>query len=110
MVFPFWCLFKGGIRHAPTKATPEAESLLFGRAGITIQQLVLVTPHLVDFEAKDWRGSYTCHLFIGWIRGVAFSQRSSSPCLIEDETFNCSDIIIKLIDYEDGQEEPDSCG
>ncbi|GFU13895.1 transposable element Tcb1 transposase [Trichonephila clavipes] len=32
---------------------------------------------------------------------VAFSQRSSSPRLIEDETFNDSDIINNLINYED---------
>ncbi|GFV61224.1 hypothetical protein TNCV_500161 [Trichonephila clavipes] len=35
-------------------------------------------------------------------------QRSSSLRLIEDETFNDSGIINNLIDYEDGQEEPDS--
>ncbi|GFX39928.1 uncharacterized protein TNCV_2646911 [Trichonephila clavipes] len=35
---------------------------------------------------------------------VAVSQRSSSPRLIEDETFNDSDIISNSIDYEDGQE------
>ncbi|GFX35748.1 hypothetical protein TNCV_745411 [Trichonephila clavipes] len=35
---------------------------------------------------------------------VAFSQRSRSPRLIEDETFNGSDIMNNLIDYEDGQE------
>ncbi|GFT68869.1 hypothetical protein TNCV_4846731 [Trichonephila clavipes] len=29
------------------------------------------------------------------------------PLLIEDETSNDSDIIKNLIDYEDGQEEPD---
>ncbi|GFX61534.1 uncharacterized protein TNCV_2745091 [Trichonephila clavipes] len=39
---------------------------------------------------------------------VAFSQRPSSQCLIEDETFNDSDIMNNLIDYEDGQEVPDS--
>ncbi|GFY19588.1 transposable element Tcb2 transposase [Trichonephila clavipes] len=39
---------------------------------------------------------------------VAFSQRSSSPRLIEEEPFNDGDIINNLIDYEDGQEEPDS--
>ncbi|GFW04139.1 hypothetical protein TNCV_2669041 [Trichonephila clavipes] len=39
---------------------------------------------------------------------VAFSQRSSSRRLIEDETFNDSDIVNNLIDYEDGQEERDS--
>ncbi|GFV51825.1 uncharacterized protein TNCV_1321811 [Trichonephila clavipes] len=39
---------------------------------------------------------------------VAFSQRSSSPHLIEDETFNDSGVMNNLIDYEDGQEEPDS--
>ncbi|GFW17247.1 uncharacterized protein TNCV_1957181 [Trichonephila clavipes] len=38
---------------------------------------------------------------------VAFSQRFS-PRLIEDETFNNSDIINNLIYYEDGQEELDS--
>ncbi|GFY34595.1 uncharacterized protein TNCV_1372861 [Trichonephila clavipes] len=38
---------------------------------------------------------------------VAFSQRSSNPRLIEDGTFNDSDIINNLIDYEDRQE-PDS--
>ncbi|GFX50002.1 hypothetical protein TNCV_2374911 [Trichonephila clavipes] len=32
----------------------------------------------------------------------------SSPRLIEDETFNDSDIKNNLIDYEDGLEEPDS--
>ncbi|GFU52735.1 hypothetical protein TNCV_275501 [Trichonephila clavipes] len=32
---------------------------------------------------------------------VAFSQRSSSPCLIEDETFNANDMN-NLIDYKDG--------
>ncbi|GFV77126.1 hypothetical protein TNCV_1771381 [Trichonephila clavipes] len=35
---------------------------------------------------------------------VAFSQRSSNPRLIEDETFNDSDIINNLINYKDGQE------
>ncbi|GFV54100.1 uncharacterized protein TNCV_5119351 [Trichonephila clavipes] len=39
---------------------------------------------------------------------VAFCKRSSSPLLIEDETFNDSHIINNLIDYEDGQEKPDS--
>ncbi|GFX99164.1 hypothetical protein TNCV_2493451 [Trichonephila clavipes] len=39
---------------------------------------------------------------------VAFSQRYSSPRMIEEEPFNDSDIINNLIDYEDGQEEPDS--
>ncbi|GFX62388.1 uncharacterized protein TNCV_1381131 [Trichonephila clavipes] len=42
------------------------------------------------------------------VHSVPFSKRSSSPRLIEDETFNDSDIINNLIDYEDGQEEPDS--
>ncbi|GFV70774.1 uncharacterized protein TNCV_1946841 [Trichonephila clavipes] len=37
----------------------------------------------------------------------AFSQRSSSPHLTEGKTFSDSDIINNLIDYEDGQEEPD---
>ncbi|GFT15826.1 hypothetical protein TNCV_3314341 [Trichonephila clavipes] len=31
-----------------------------------------------------------------------------APSLIEDEAFNDSDIINNLIDYEDGQEVPDS--
>ncbi|GFU95967.1 hypothetical protein TNCV_253181 [Trichonephila clavipes] len=35
---------------------------------------------------------------------IAFSQRSSSPRLIEDETFNNSDNINNLINYEDGHE------
>ncbi|PRD18953.1 UNVERIFIED_CONTAM: hypothetical protein NCL1_58925 [Trichonephila clavipes] len=39
---------------------------------------------------------------------VAFFQRSCSPRLIEDETFNDSDNMNNLIDYEGGQEEPDS--
>ncbi|GFW89897.1 uncharacterized protein TNCV_2979931 [Trichonephila clavipes] len=39
---------------------------------------------------------------------VAFSQRSSSPHLLEEETFNDSDIINNLMENEDGQEEPDS--
>ncbi|GFW52184.1 uncharacterized protein TNCV_2426311 [Trichonephila clavipes] len=41
-------------------------------------------------------------------RSIAFSQHTSSTHLIDDETFNDSDIINTLIDYEDGQEEPDS--
>ncbi|GFX10433.1 hypothetical protein TNCV_1868281 [Trichonephila clavipes] len=43
-----------------------------------------------------------------YVPGVAFSQCSSSPRLIQDETFNDSDIINKLIDYEDGQRELNS--
>ncbi|GFT58384.1 hypothetical protein TNCV_2118871 [Trichonephila clavipes] len=40
-----------------------------------------------------------------WCNGeFAFSQRSSSPRLIEDETFNGSEIMNNLIDYEDGQD------
>ncbi|GFV91744.1 uncharacterized protein TNCV_4763091 [Trichonephila clavipes] len=39
---------------------------------------------------------------------VVFSQRSNSPRFIEDETFNDSDIINNLMDYEDGREEQDS--
>ncbi|GFT97245.1 hypothetical protein TNCV_2205381 [Trichonephila clavipes] len=35
---------------------------------------------------------------------VTFSQRFRSPRLIEDETFNGSDIINNLINYEDGEE------
>ncbi|GFT17930.1 uncharacterized protein TNCV_4910891 [Trichonephila clavipes] len=42
------------------------------------------------------------------VHSVAFSQHFSNPRLIEDETFNDSNIINNLIDYEDGQEEPDS--
>ncbi|GFX98473.1 uncharacterized protein TNCV_4002421 [Trichonephila clavipes] len=42
------------------------------------------------------------------VHSVPFSKRSSSPRLIEDEAFNDSDIINILIEYEDGQEEPDS--
>ncbi|GFU47725.1 uncharacterized protein TNCV_4464761 [Trichonephila clavipes] len=34
----------------------------------------------------------------------AFSKRSSSPLLIEDEIFNDSDIINTLMNFEDGQE------
>ncbi|GFT21786.1 uncharacterized protein TNCV_2970251 [Trichonephila clavipes] len=41
-------------------------------------------------------------------RSVTFSQRANSPLSIEDETLNDGDIINKLIDYVDGQEEPDS--
>ncbi|PRD38895.1 UNVERIFIED_CONTAM: hypothetical protein NCL1_02674 [Trichonephila clavipes] len=44
----------------------------------------------------------------GSTHSVTFSQHSSSPHLIEDETFNDSGIINNLVDYEDGQEEPDS--
>ncbi|GFV32797.1 uncharacterized protein TNCV_1052491 [Trichonephila clavipes] len=39
---------------------------------------------------------------------VTFSQRTNSPCLSEDETSNECGIINNLIDYVDGQEEPDS--
>ncbi|GFW83704.1 uncharacterized protein TNCV_668171 [Trichonephila clavipes] len=35
---------------------------------------------------------------------IDVSQRSSSPRLIEDETFNDSDMINNLINYEDRQE------
>ncbi|GFV42074.1 uncharacterized protein TNCV_2602741 [Trichonephila clavipes] len=39
---------------------------------------------------------------------VAFSHRTNSPSLIEDGTLNDSGIISSLIDYVDGQEEPNS--
>ncbi|GFS49696.1 transposable element Tcb1 transposase [Trichonephila clavipes] len=39
---------------------------------------------------------------------VVTSDQLSNPRLIEDETFNDSDITNNLVDYEDGQEEPDS--
>ncbi|GFV19612.1 hypothetical protein TNCV_478381 [Trichonephila clavipes] len=48
------------------------------------------------------------HMFSDNVHSVAFSQPSSSPHLIEDETFNDSDIINNLIDYEDRQEKLDS--
>ncbi|GFS94001.1 uncharacterized protein TNCV_4480511 [Trichonephila clavipes] len=38
---------------------------------------------------------------------VPFSQLSSSPLLIQDDTFNDSDIINNLTDYREGQEESD---
>ncbi|GFW99458.1 uncharacterized protein TNCV_3007601 [Trichonephila clavipes] len=41
-------------------------------------------------------------------RSVAFSQCAKRPRLIEDETLNDCVIINNLIDYVDGQEEPDS--
>ncbi|GFV53164.1 hypothetical protein TNCV_3705351 [Trichonephila clavipes] len=41
-------------------------------------------------------------------RSIDLSRRSSSTYLIEDETFNNSDIINNFIDYEDGPEEHDS--
>ncbi|GFW45639.1 uncharacterized protein TNCV_3245771 [Trichonephila clavipes] len=41
-------------------------------------------------------------------RSVALSQRSCSPRLIEEETFNDSDTINNLIDYEDRQKESNS--
>ncbi|GFX87930.1 hypothetical protein TNCV_4373951 [Trichonephila clavipes] len=72
-------------------------------------------------KANDRRTSCPCHdEFRGprsdYVRQVAsennnnnvdafaFSQRSSSPRLTEDETLNDSDIIKNLINYEDGQE------
>ncbi|GFU11632.1 uncharacterized protein TNCV_4321031 [Trichonephila clavipes] len=53
-------------------------------------------------------------LFIGYKQSlhnassIPFSQRTSSTHLIGDVTFNSSDIINNLIDYEDGHEKPDS--
>ncbi|GFX93390.1 uncharacterized protein TNCV_151961 [Trichonephila clavipes] len=41
-------------------------------------------------------------------RSVDISQCANSPYLIEDETLNGCGIINNLIDYADGQEEPDS--
>ncbi|GFU34767.1 hypothetical protein TNCV_2319731 [Trichonephila clavipes] len=41
-------------------------------------------------------------------RSIAYSQRTGSTHLIEDETFNDSDIINNSRDYIDEQEEPDS--
>ncbi|GFX62289.1 pro-Pol polyprotein [Trichonephila clavipes] len=38
---------------------------------------------------------------------VALSQRANNPRLFEDETFDDSDIINNLVDYENGQEELD---
>ncbi|GFV63031.1 hypothetical protein TNCV_4590781 [Trichonephila clavipes] len=42
-----------------------------------------------------------------WFMSFGFVLKRSQR-LIEDETFNDSDIINNLLDYEDGQEEPDS--
>ncbi|GFS53513.1 uncharacterized protein TNCV_4935631 [Trichonephila clavipes] len=39
---------------------------------------------------------------------LGYRCHSSSTHLMEDETFNDSDIINNLVDYEDGQKEPDS--
>ncbi|GFV30327.1 uncharacterized protein TNCV_98021 [Trichonephila clavipes] len=58
---------------------------------------------------------HTLHdaLFIGYnqslenAHSIALSQRTSNMPLIQDETFNDNDIINNLIDFEDGQEEPD---
>ncbi|GFU70800.1 uncharacterized protein TNCV_1851231 [Trichonephila clavipes] len=41
-------------------------------------------------------------------RSIAISQRYSSTHLTENETFNDSDNINNLTDYEDGHDEPDS--
>ncbi|GFV38136.1 uncharacterized protein TNCV_709591 [Trichonephila clavipes] len=41
-------------------------------------------------------------------RSIAFSQRTGSTHLIEDEIFNDSDIINNLIYYENGHKEIDS--
>ncbi|GFW58953.1 uncharacterized protein TNCV_2830591 [Trichonephila clavipes] len=68
------------------------------------------------YQRQDFRLQHTRQdaLFIYYKQypdnehSVAFSQLSSSPHLIENETFNDSDIINNLIDYEDGQEGPDS--
>ncbi|PRD23359.1 UNVERIFIED_CONTAM: hypothetical protein NCL1_46560 [Trichonephila clavipes] len=51
---------------------------------------------------------YECNMSLDNARYTDFSQRTSSTHLPEDETFNDSGIINNLIDYEDGQEEPDS--
>ncbi|GFU69529.1 uncharacterized protein TNCV_1350891 [Trichonephila clavipes] len=52
-------------------------------------------------------------LFVGYkqshdnARSIDLSLPTNSTHMIEDETFNDSDIINNLIDYEDRQEEPD---
>ncbi|GFV35369.1 transposable element Tcb1 transposase [Trichonephila clavipes] len=53
---------------------------------------------LNELEASDNEIQLTVHVLDNAC-SVAFSQRASSPRLIEDETFNDSDVINNLIDY-----------
>ncbi|GFT81435.1 uncharacterized protein TNCV_3673091 [Trichonephila clavipes] len=64
--------------------------------------------HISPIERDVRFGTIACPYFSpDNAHSVAFSQRSNSPRLIEEEIFNDSDIRNNLIDYEDGQEEPD---
>ncbi|GFW02457.1 hypothetical protein TNCV_2454741 [Trichonephila clavipes] len=64
--------------------------------------------HNNHLEEKRKKNSLTGQEIFPMNQEFAFFQLSSSPRLIEDETFNDSDIMNNLIDSEDGQEEPDS--
>ncbi|GFW88895.1 integrase catalytic domain-containing protein [Trichonephila clavipes] len=72
----------------------------FEKNNVAVGCLVLLKEN--DLPPCKWAMARILEVIYG--TDVAFSQRSSSPCLIEDD----SDIINNLIDYEDAQEEPDS--
>ncbi|GFW95821.1 uncharacterized protein TNCV_5023561 [Trichonephila clavipes] len=73
----------------------RAQGLLFSRDPGP-QELILQETLFICYKQSPDNNAHS----------VAFSQRSSSRRLIEDQTFNGYDIINNLIDYDDGQEEP----
>ncbi|GFV59731.1 uncharacterized protein TNCV_1908021 [Trichonephila clavipes] len=77
-----------------------------------MENTTFAKPSIIDSHDMGLRTVFTVRspkrkrLFNAY--SVAFPQRADSTRLIEDETFNDSDTIKKLIDYEDGHEGPDS--
>ncbi|GFV18463.1 hypothetical protein TNCV_4468991 [Trichonephila clavipes] len=70
----FLCaLLVGGVCHA-FKGDVMQHNFCLDAAGITIRQLVIVTPRAVDFEAGDWCKNYARHFFVGLTKEV-YSKR-----------------------------------
>ncbi|GFW89713.1 DUF4817 domain-containing protein [Trichonephila clavipes] len=68
-----------------------------------ISKLLGIEPRTINFKSD----SLTTRRRV-LVERCKVNYYDESPILIEHETFNDSDIINNLVDYEDGQEEPDS--
>ncbi|GFW41121.1 DUF5641 domain-containing protein [Trichonephila clavipes] len=73
----------------------------FEKNNVAVRCLVLLKEN--DLPPCKWTMARILEVIYG-TDGKLLSQRFRSPRLIEDETFNGSDIINNLINYEDGEE------
>ncbi|GFW33496.1 uncharacterized protein TNCV_2210311 [Trichonephila clavipes] len=85
------------MRVSPDMGTPESRSCGDVRYATAMYIYTLQDAHFFCYKQSPYNA-----------RSVAFSQSANSPRMIEDETLNNRGIINNLIDYVDGQEDPDS--